>query len=942
MELGSGLVLGGRTKTTQGGGALAAPVFSTAPVISGDAPAGSLLTVSAGAVTGNPIPTRTYQWKADGTNISGATGVTYTTVTGDFGKAITCTETATNTQGNASSTSNSITVTAALAAPVFTVATTISGATPLGSVLTVTPGTVTGNPTPTVARQWKADGTNIAGATGTTYTSVSGDIGKAITCVETATNSQGNSSSVSNSITVTPALAAPTFSVAPVISGASLNGSVLTVTPGTVAGVPTPSVAHQWQADGTNISGQTGTTYTTVTGDVGKAITCIETATNSQGNASSTSNAITVTSVPAFTVAPVISGSSTAGQVLTVAPGTVTGNPTPSVARQWKADGTNISGQTGTTYTTVTGDIGKAITCTETASNSQGSTPSTSNGITVVSVATAEVVAWRARLGTPVGDPWAAAVAAFANALSPGTLSGTDIWAKMDVVVVPASSSDNWINVKQSGPTVSVHGGAPVFNGAIGFGGYTFDGVDDSVDTGFNPATFSGRKIAQNSGHFSIWMTTAATVAASPFGWVTTQGTNVNPRTTGNIIGFRINQTNSSSTGAVITDASGQTTIARTASGTTACYKNGSAVTVTGAANQASLAHVSANYLLGTASDATWGAGTMAGYTIGSGLNANEAADLYNASLTLRQAFDNAVPSFVGGVPTIAGSYLPGQILTCTDAPAYGYPAATITRQWTRNGSNISGQTASTLDTTGFSAGDAIRVVETATNTNGSASATSAAFVLAAALTITPITIDTTASSGTTLTLTLTAAVAAGETIVVLASQATATVSFGASACADSKGNTWLRRISDGTTSPSRTAAIFECLAPVAMIIGDTITLTSSGTISSANAIAYKLGRGAVFDQSVGIAGPGASATTWSLALPSNVAAGGVAFIEWALSSGSITVSAETGTITVTQVTVNSRKHAYGSKTFAAAAAASYGNTLSPSTNVAVAMASYI
>lgn len=80
--------------------------------------------------------------------------------------------------------------------PANTVLPAITGTAQVGQVLTVTNGTWTGT-SPTFARQWKAAGVNIANATGTTYTPVVGDVGKAITCTVTATNTAGSASATS-------------------------------------------------------------------------------------------------------------------------------------------------------------------------------------------------------------------------------------------------------------------------------------------------------------------------------------------------------------------------------------------------------------------------------------------------------------------------------------------------------------------------------------------------------------------------------------------------------------------------------------------------------------------------------------------------------------------------------------------------------------------------
>lgn len=180
--------------------------------------------------------------------------------------------------------------------------------------------------------------------------------------------------------------AAPVNTVAPAITGTARVGQTLTVTNGTWTGEPAPTFTRQWKRGATNI-GTGGTTYVLVAADAGQVITCVVTATNTEGSANATSNATAaVTQTPANTVLPVITGTAQEGQVLTVSTGTWTGTPTPTYTRQWKADAVNISGATATTYTPVVGDVGKVITCTVTGTNSAGNASATS-------AATAAVIA---------------------------------------------------------------------------------------------------------------------------------------------------------------------------------------------------------------------------------------------------------------------------------------------------------------------------------------------------------------------------------------------------------------------------------------------------------------------------------------------------------------------------------------------------------------------
>lgn len=81
------------------GAALAAPVITGVPTISGTETEGQTLTATPASVAGNPTPTRTWQWERSGSAISGATSSTYTLVAADVGETLTVVQTETNSQG---------------------------------------------------------------------------------------------------------------------------------------------------------------------------------------------------------------------------------------------------------------------------------------------------------------------------------------------------------------------------------------------------------------------------------------------------------------------------------------------------------------------------------------------------------------------------------------------------------------------------------------------------------------------------------------------------------------------------------------------------------------------------------------------------------------------------------------------------------------------------
>src|SRR5262249_23997318 len=146
-----------------------------------------------------------------------------------------------------------------------------------------------------VSHQWLlcnssgASCANIAGATGTTYTLASTDVGGRIKVAETATNAGGNSAPSFSSVTsiiTTPVgvVPPPVNSSPPAISGFPQQGQTLTETHGSWNGNP-GSYAYQWErCSGGScqaIPGATDQSYTLTAYDVGQTIVVAETASNS-------------------------------------------------------------------------------------------------------------------------------------------------------------------------------------------------------------------------------------------------------------------------------------------------------------------------------------------------------------------------------------------------------------------------------------------------------------------------------------------------------------------------------------------------------------------------------------------------------------------------------------------------------------------------------------
>ncbi|PPF17165.1 hypothetical protein C5C94_11425 [Rathayibacter sp. AY1C3] len=238
------------------------------PTVTGTAAVGSTLTASAGTWGPSPVALA-YQWRANGTAISGATGTTYRPVAGDAGRVITVA--VTGSKSGYVSTTRVSSGTAAVTGGAITAATpTISGTAKVGSTLTAKPGTWGPSPV-ALAYQWKANGTALSGATSATYTPTGATLGKTITV--TVTGSKSGFTAVTKTSAKTSAVVAGTLSAAtPTITGTAKVGSTLTAKPGSWGPSPV-ALTYQWKANGTAISGATSATYKPTSATVGKKIT---------------------------------------------------------------------------------------------------------------------------------------------------------------------------------------------------------------------------------------------------------------------------------------------------------------------------------------------------------------------------------------------------------------------------------------------------------------------------------------------------------------------------------------------------------------------------------------------------------------------------------------------------------------------------------------------
>ncbi|GEK23554.1 hypothetical protein CXY01_40740 [Cellulomonas xylanilytica] len=241
------------------------PLTAPTPTISGKATVGQVLTAVPGSWAPAPV-TLKYQWYRSGTKITGATTGTYTLTTADQGKTLTV-HVIGSKPGYA--TVDKASAKTAVVGGLLTAPTpTISGTVRVGQKLTATPGTW--GPAPvTLAYQWYRAGTRITGATASTYTLTTADLGKTLTVH--VIGSKTGYTTVDKASAKTAAVAGLLTTATPTVSGTLKVGSTLTAKPGTWGPAPV-TLAYQWYRAGVAISGATSPTYKLVAADKGTGI----------------------------------------------------------------------------------------------------------------------------------------------------------------------------------------------------------------------------------------------------------------------------------------------------------------------------------------------------------------------------------------------------------------------------------------------------------------------------------------------------------------------------------------------------------------------------------------------------------------------------------------------------------------------------------------------
>ena len=272
--------------------------------------AGGAVTLTAASGTGY-----TYQWRRDGTSISGATSASYVAnAAGAYTVLVSA--------NGCSTTSSGVTV-SLIGAPSATVTPASGTSICSGSSVVLNANTGTG-----YTYVWRRNGTAISGATSSSYAATTAG---SYTATITSNSCTTTSSAVSVTVGTAPSATITAGGGTTFCSGGSVTLSANTGT----------GLTYQWRRNGTAITGGTSSSYSAAQAGTYTVVV--------SSNGCSTTSAGTAVTVNAAPTASITSAGSTAfcsGGSVVLNASTGTGN-----TYSWRRNGTVISGATASSYT---------------------------------------------------------------------------------------------------------------------------------------------------------------------------------------------------------------------------------------------------------------------------------------------------------------------------------------------------------------------------------------------------------------------------------------------------------------------------------------------------------------------------------------------------------------------------------------------------------------
>lgn len=303
---------------------------------------------------------------------------------------------------------------------------------------------------------------DIEQATDRVYVVQSGDVGKTLRVVVTATNAAGavRARSRQTGLAQPAPDKAPVVTIRPTIVGTAEAGTTLTARPGTWRGGGPLRIEYHWRrcdskGGACNDLKVTDERYTLRTPDVGHSMRVLVTAENSIGSGAGLSlptpkvkPSATSATAPKNTQRPTIAGTAQQGETLTATTGSWSGTAPMSFSFQWQRCGRGgshcgrVAGATGQAYTVRGADVGRTLRVLVRAENAAGAS-------SVVSARTRVVTGLPASPAPPkiTGQPTISGTAVERGTLttSTGSWSGTP----------PFTYQYRWLRCDQSGGGVN-------------------------------------------------------------------------------------------------------------------------------------------------------------------------------------------------------------------------------------------------------------------------------------------------------------------------------------------------------------------------------------------------------------------------------------------------------------------------------------------------------
>ena len=320
-----------------------------------------------------------YVWRASGNVIAGATGSTLMLTEAEVGKTVTVTVSYVDGHGTTESISSPPTAAIANLNDPPAGSVTISGTVMQGEMLLASNTLADLDGLGVVSYQWKSNGININGATGSTVLLTEAQVGKTITVSASYVDGHGQAETQSSAASI----AVVNLNDAPggvlLVGGAPLQGQTLTAANALSDADGLGVFSYQWKSNGNNILGANAATFVLTEAQVGSAISVTASYIDGHGTAESvTSGAssliVNVNDAPVGGVGLVgAGGTPLQGQAISVNTADLSdADGLGTLSYQWTANNVVIVGALASSFAPTQTEVGKTVSVTVTYTDGHG------------------------------------------------------------------------------------------------------------------------------------------------------------------------------------------------------------------------------------------------------------------------------------------------------------------------------------------------------------------------------------------------------------------------------------------------------------------------------------------------------------------------------------------------------------------------------------------